>query len=137
MFESCELTTTIQLFFSFQGIKHSNKQAIGRHTITVGTCVSVGILYTMGFPKGHFTHVIIDEAGQATEPEISIPLGTIFLSATENYIATKIFLLIFYRRSSVLEQRKSSHFSGRSSSIRSGYYVKSCRKLRSWRITIE
>lgn len=71
-------TQFCNFLFSFAGIKHSNKQAIGRHTITVGTCVSVGILYTMGFPKGHFTHVIVDEAGQATEPEISIPLG-IFL----------------------------------------------------------
>jgi putative helicase MOV10L1 len=29
----------------------------------------------MGFALGHFTHVFVDEAGQATEPEILVPLG--------------------------------------------------------------
>lgn len=48
---------------------------LGRHRITVGTCVSLGILHNMGFPRGHFTHVFVDEAGQATEPEILVPLN--------------------------------------------------------------
>lgn len=47
---------------------------IGRHRITVGTCGALGSFYSMGFARGHFTHVIIDEAGQATEPESMIPL---------------------------------------------------------------
>uniref|UniRef100_A0A6V7M8J0 RNA helicase n=1 Tax=Bracon brevicornis TaxID=1563983 RepID=A0A6V7M8J0_9HYME len=47
---------------------------LGRHRITVGTCVALGILYNMGFPRGHFSHILVDEAGQATEPEIMIPL---------------------------------------------------------------
>lgn len=54
------------------------RNAIGRHRITVGTCNSLGVLYQMGFPRGHFTHVVVDEAGQATEPEILIPLGEIY-----------------------------------------------------------
>ncbi|XP_037303193.1 probable RNA helicase armi [Manduca sexta] len=47
---------------------------IGRHRVTIGTCYNIGTLAQMGLPKGHFTHVIVDEAGQATEPEIMIPL---------------------------------------------------------------
>lgn len=50
---------------------------LGRHRITIGTCIAVGILNNMGFPRGHFSHVLIDEAGQATEPEIMIPLNFI------------------------------------------------------------
>lgn len=30
------------------------------------------------FSAGHFTHVFLDEAGQATEPESLIPLGLVF-----------------------------------------------------------
>ena len=53
----------------------SNAQTLGRHRITVGTCSALGQLYTMGFTRGHFTHVLVDEAGQATEPEIMVPLS--------------------------------------------------------------
>ncbi|XP_015587394.1 probable RNA helicase armi isoform X2 [Cephus cinctus] len=53
---------------------------LGRHRITVGTCISLGILYNMGFPRGHFSHVLVDEAGQATEPEIMVPLNFIHSS---------------------------------------------------------
>lgn len=50
------------------------KSFIGRHRITVGTCSCIGALVQMGFSKGHFTHIVVDEAGQASEPEIMIPL---------------------------------------------------------------
>ena len=38
----------------------SNAQTLGRHRITIGTCVALGQLYTMGFTRGHFTHVLVD-----------------------------------------------------------------------------
>ncbi|XP_023946786.2 probable RNA helicase armi [Bicyclus anynana] len=47
---------------------------IGRHRITIGTCYGLGIMKHINLPRGHFTHIIVDEAGQATEPEIMIPL---------------------------------------------------------------
>nr|CAD7447578.1 unnamed protein product [Timema bartmani] len=52
----------------------SNAKTLGRHRVTIGTCTTLGLLHMMGFPHGHFTHVLVDEAGQATEPEILIPL---------------------------------------------------------------
>ncbi|XP_035258113.1 RNA helicase Mov10l1 [Anguilla anguilla] len=45
------------------------------HRIVVSTCSSAGMFYQIGLRVGHFTHVFIDEAGQATEPETLIPLG--------------------------------------------------------------
>lgn len=50
------------------------KSFVGRHRVTIGTCNTLGTLKLMGFAKGHFTHVIVDEAGQTTEPEIMITL---------------------------------------------------------------
>ena len=52
--------------------------------IIVSTCVTAGILYSLGLPVGHFTHVFIDEAGQATEPEALIPLG--LLAGTDGQV---------------------------------------------------
>ncbi|XP_053615396.1 probable RNA helicase armi [Plodia interpunctella] len=53
---------------------HCQTSFVGRHRVTIGTCYCIGALAQMGLPKGHFTHIIVDEAGQATEPEIMIPL---------------------------------------------------------------
>ncbi|GBP39971.1 Probable RNA helicase armi [Eumeta japonica] len=50
---------------------------IARYRVVIGTCISLGVLGHLGLPKGHFTHIIVDEAGQATEPEIMIPLSFI------------------------------------------------------------
>lgn len=44
-------------------------ETASHYRIVVCTCVSAGVLYSLGIKAGHFTHVIIDEAGQATEPE--------------------------------------------------------------------
>uniref|UniRef100_A0A8C7MRY4 RNA helicase n=1 Tax=Oncorhynchus kisutch TaxID=8019 RepID=A0A8C7MRY4_ONCKI len=45
------------------------------HRIVVSTCSSAGMFYQIGLRVGHFTHVFLDEVGQATEPEALIPLG--------------------------------------------------------------
>ncbi|XP_035741515.1 probable RNA helicase armi isoform X2 [Vespa mandarinia] len=66
---------------SFQGPKiNCTMSTIGRHRITIGTCIALGVLYNMGFSRSHFSHVLIDEAGQATEPEIMVPLSFIHAS---------------------------------------------------------
>ncbi|XP_048791082.1 RNA helicase Mov10l1 isoform X1 [Lagopus muta] len=45
--------------------------------IVITTCCSAGMFYQTGTRLGHFTHVILDEAGQASEPESLIPIGLI------------------------------------------------------------
>ncbi|ETE70921.1 putative helicase Mov10l1, partial [Ophiophagus hannah] len=48
-----------------------------RFRIIIVTCSSAGLFYQIGVRCGHFTHVFVDEAGQASEPESLIPLGLI------------------------------------------------------------
>ncbi|XP_017290246.2 RNA helicase Mov10l1 isoform X2 [Kryptolebias marmoratus] len=45
------------------------------HRIVVSTCSSAGMFHNIGIQVGHFTHVFLDEAGQATEPESLIPIS--------------------------------------------------------------
>ncbi|XP_056429697.1 RNA helicase Mov10l1 isoform X2 [Hyla sarda] len=52
-------------------------QKASRFRIIISTCSSAGMFYQIGLRVGHFTHVIIDEAGQASEPECLIPLGLV------------------------------------------------------------
>ncbi|TFK49292.1 P-loop containing nucleoside triphosphate hydrolase protein [Heliocybe sulcata] len=47
-----------------------------RFRIIVSTCVSASFAYNVGLPRGHFTHIFVDEAGQATEPEVMISVKT-------------------------------------------------------------
>ncbi|XP_050334366.1 probable RNA helicase armi [Bactrocera neohumeralis] len=47
---------------------------LGRHRLTISTCTTLGNFLQMGFPPGHFTHVLIDESGQCTEPEVIVPV---------------------------------------------------------------
>jgi len=44
-----------------------------RFKVIVSTCFSAIIPYAIGFPPDHFTHIFVDEAGQACEPEAMIP----------------------------------------------------------------
>lgn len=47
------------------------------YRIVVSTCTSAGRFWSLGIQEGKFSHVVIDEAGQATEPEAIIPLAGI------------------------------------------------------------
>ena len=51
------------------------KRRLAEVRIVAMTLTFSGKLVDAGFPVGHFTHVFIDEAGQATEPESIIPLA--------------------------------------------------------------
>ncbi|KAJ8941274.1 hypothetical protein NQ318_016939, partial [Aromia moschata] len=70
------------------GIQYDrSRAALGRHRITVSTCSTAGQLYSMGFPKGHFSHIIVDQAAQASEPEVLIPLAFLDKSSGQVILA--------------------------------------------------
>ena len=46
-----------------------------RAGVVVATCSTAGMLHGLGLGVGHFSHVIVDEAGQATEPECLLPIA--------------------------------------------------------------
>ena len=43
--------------------------------IVGSTCMSAGMLTSMGIGNNHFTHIIMDEAGQSLLPESLVPLS--------------------------------------------------------------
>ncbi len=55
--------------------------------VIVSTCVSASFAAGIGLPRGHFTHIFIDEAGQATEPEAMISIKTLADSNTNIILA--------------------------------------------------
>ena len=55
--------------------------------VIVSTCVSASFAAGIGLPRGHFTHIFIDEAGQATEPEAMISVKTLADSNTNVILA--------------------------------------------------
>ncbi|KIJ29274.1 hypothetical protein M422DRAFT_188705 [Sphaerobolus stellatus SS14] len=53
-----------------------------KYRVIVSTCISASVPYGMGMARGHFSHVFIDEAGQACEPEAMIPIKTVADNST-------------------------------------------------------
>ncbi|KAI0316092.1 P-loop containing nucleoside triphosphate hydrolase protein [Amylostereum chailletii] len=49
---------------------------VKRFRVVVSTCVSASFAHGIGVPRGHFSHIFVDEAGQATEPEVMISVKT-------------------------------------------------------------
>ena len=45
--------------------------------VIVSTCVSDSVFAGIGMAPGHFTHIFIYEAGQATEPETFVSIKTL------------------------------------------------------------
>jgi helicase MOV-10 len=53
-----------------------------RYRVIVSTCVAAAMLTGIGMTRGHFSHIFIDEAGQATEPEAFVSVKTLADTAT-------------------------------------------------------
>lgn len=53
--------------------------------VVLSTCSSAGMLQTLRVPVGHFSHIFIDEAAQAPEPLVMIPIVA-FSNAHTNII---------------------------------------------------
>jgi helicase MOV-10 len=45
--------------------------------VIVTTCLSGCVPPGIGLPRGHFTHIFVDEAGQASEPECLVPIASV------------------------------------------------------------
>ncbi|OSD02639.1 P-loop containing nucleoside triphosphate hydrolase protein [Trametes coccinea BRFM310] len=52
------------------------------YRVIVSTCGNASFAYNLGVPNGHFSHVFIDEAGQASEPEVLCAIKTIAAPTT-------------------------------------------------------
>jgi helicase MOV-10 len=48
-----------------------------KYKVIVATCISAGIPYSIAIPDGHFSHIFIDEAGQAMETEAMVAIRTL------------------------------------------------------------
>ncbi|KAJ2974090.1 hypothetical protein NUW54_g11947 [Trametes sanguinea] len=46
------------------------------YKVIVSTCGNASFAYNVGMPNGHFSHIFIDEAGQASEPEVLCAIKT-------------------------------------------------------------
>ena len=58
-----------------------------KYRVLVSTCVTAGVLSGLGMKRGHFTHIFVDEAGQAKEPELMIPIKTLADASTNVILA--------------------------------------------------
>ncbi|KAI0360350.1 P-loop containing nucleoside triphosphate hydrolase protein [Trametes cingulata] len=57
-------------------------ETLSSYKVIVTTCGNASFAYNVGMPTGHFTHVFIDEAGQASEPEVLTAIKTIASEVT-------------------------------------------------------
>jgi helicase MOV-10 len=53
-----------------------------RFRVVVSTCVSAAFAHGIGMPRGHFSHIFVDEAGQATEGEVMVAIKTMADNST-------------------------------------------------------
>ncbi|NXQ88794.1 M10L1 helicase, partial [Nyctibius grandis] len=54
---------------------YPSKEQLGRYRILITTLVTAGRLVSANFPPGFFSHVFIDEGGQAVEPESAVAIA--------------------------------------------------------------
>ncbi|KAI0263063.1 P-loop containing nucleoside triphosphate hydrolase protein [Gloeopeniophorella convolvens] len=74
-----DIPEDVQAFSVLKGKK------LGSYRVVLSTCSSAGLAETMGVRAGHFSHIFIDEAAQAEEPLVLIPIAT-FANAETNIV---------------------------------------------------
>ncbi|XP_020230053.1 probable RNA helicase SDE3 [Cajanus cajan] len=62
-------------FFDDLVFKCPPVNALIHYRIIISTYMSAGLLYAEDVSRGHFSHIFLDEAGQASEPETLIPVS--------------------------------------------------------------
>ncbi|XP_004511390.1 probable RNA helicase SDE3 [Cicer arietinum] len=62
-------------FFDEMIFKCPPASALNHYRIVVSTYMSASLLYAEDVARGHFSHIFLDEAGQASEPETMIPVS--------------------------------------------------------------
>ena len=61
--------------------------------IIIATCISAGNIYKLALRTSHFTHVFVDEAGQAIEAEVILPIALSTGPGTQAVLAGDPFQL--------------------------------------------
>ncbi|KAH9754368.1 putative RNA helicase SDE3 [Citrus sinensis] len=69
-------------FFEGSIFKCPPREALGRYRIIISTYMSSSLLNTNGIKRGNFSHIFLDEAGQASEPESMIPIANLCTKQT-------------------------------------------------------
>uniref|UniRef100_A0A5B7CCG0 RNA helicase n=1 Tax=Davidia involucrata TaxID=16924 RepID=A0A5B7CCG0_DAVIN len=52
-------------------------KALMCYRVIISTYMSSSLLYAEGIQRGHFSHIFLDEAGQASEPESMVPMSNL------------------------------------------------------------
>ena len=56
-------------------VTYPRLEELTKYKVIVTTLVTAGRLVTAKFPVDHFSHIVMDETGQATEPEAAVALS--------------------------------------------------------------
>ncbi|XP_055689527.1 probable RNA helicase armi [Lutzomyia longipalpis] len=73
---SIDGTTSNEVKETETGLKmYCNSKYLAEHKVIIGTCATLGSFMSLNLKSNHFTHVILDEAGQCNEPETIIPMS--------------------------------------------------------------
>ncbi|SRR6266478_241319 len=62
---------------------HPPLDTVKNYRVIVSTCLSAAFTLGIGVERGHFSHVFIDEAGQATEPEAMVVIKNTAIVSTK------------------------------------------------------
>ena len=62
---------------------HPALDTVKSYRVIVSTCISAAFAFGIGVPHGHFSHVFIDEAGQATEAEAMVAVKNTAVASTK------------------------------------------------------
>lgn len=62
---------------------HPPLNIVKTYRVIVCTCISAAFTLGIGVERGHFSHVFIDEAGQATEPEAMVVIKNTAIASTK------------------------------------------------------